>query len=81
MKKSDGLAAGGALYNGAGQMELTQSRILGNAAFGGRNGQGIGGGIYNVGTVTVDYGTSHFGIHGNFASTSHPNVFGVSRRK
>lgn len=71
-----GLAAGGALYNAFGQMDLTRSCIVGNAALAGRNGQGIGGGIYNLATFTIDF-ASRRGLFGNVASTSHDNAYGT----
>ena len=79
--KSVGLAAGGALYNTVGQMDIVHSLIAANGARGGGNGQGIGGGIYNLGTAFADVSTLHFGIRGNFASTSHPNIYGSVKRK
>jgi hypothetical protein len=72
---SGGLAAGGALSNASGRMDLTRSRVVGNVALGGRTGQGIGGGIYNLATVTADLRTLH-SIAGNVASTSNDNVYG-----
>lgn len=71
-----GLAAGGGLYNAMGQMSLGQSTIVGNLALGGRKGRGIGGGLYNLATVTADRQTFR-AIVGNFASTSHENVYGT----
>lgn len=75
--KSDGgtsaLAAGGALFNAFGQMDLARSSIVGNAARG-RQGQGIGGGIYNLATLTTDKRTRR-SICWNSASTSHNNVY------
>ena len=79
--KSAGLAAGGALYNTVGQMDIVHSLIAANGARGRGNGQGIGGGIYNLGTAFADVSTLHYGIHGTFASTSHPNVYGSIKRK
>lgn len=70
---SGGLAAGGALYNAYGQMDLTSSIIVGNSALGGPKGQGIGGGIYNLAIVTAD----RLMIRGNLASTSHNNAYGL----
>ncbi|MFN0051552.1 MAG: hypothetical protein ACKV0T_05135 [Planctomycetales bacterium] len=73
-----GLAAGGALYNAIGRMELVQDCIVGNVALGGFQGRGIGGGIYNLATVTIDQPTRRTGLYGNVASTSHNNSFGPS---
>lgn len=72
---SGSLAAGGALYNAIGQMELTHSSIVGNFALGGESGQGIGGGIYNLATVNSDRQTLRR-IAGNSASTSDNNIYG-----
>ena len=72
---SSGLAGGGALYNAFGRMDLRFSVILGNLASGGRMGQGTGGGIYNLATVTVDRQTQG-NIAFNVASTSDNNVYG-----
>lgn len=66
-----GLAAGGALYSGAGQLKVIQTRLVGNIASGGRAGQGIGGGIYNLDSLTTDRST----VKCNAASTSDPNVY------
>lgn len=72
-----GLAAGGALYNSFGRMDVIQSCIVSNLAIGGSNGQGIGGGIYTLGTFYVDRPTLRGSLFGNFASTSHDNSFGI----
>lgn len=72
---SGGLAAGGAVYNAVGNMDLRQSTIVGNLAHDGHNGQGVGGGLYNLATVTADRQTNWM-IVGNFASSSDDNVFG-----
>jgi hypothetical protein len=45
----------------------------GNAGAGGSTGQGIGGGVYNLGTFFLDAASI---IFGNDASTSNDNVFG-----
>jgi hypothetical protein len=68
---SGGLAAGGALYNGAGQLKLAQTRLVGNVANANRGGQGIGGGLYNLDSLTTDRAT----VMCNSASTSNPNVY------
>ena len=67
-----GLAAGGATYNAFGQMDLISSIVVGNSALGGRKGQGIGGGIYNLAIVNV----SRITLSGNTASTSNNNAYG-----
>jgi hypothetical protein len=46
----------------------------GLAGFGGSAGQGIGGGIYNLGTFSLD---TRSVVAGNDASTSNDNQFGV----
>lgn len=71
-KGTGGLAAGGAVYNAYGPMDLVSSIIVGNSALGGRKGQGIGGGIYSLAIVNA----SHLTLVGNTASTSHNNVYG-----
>jgi hypothetical protein len=45
----------------------------GEGAGGGSDGQGIGGGVYNLGTFFLDAASI---ILGNDASTSNDNVFG-----
>lgn len=69
-----GNALGGGIYNGATipVFNMTQCTVTGNAAEGGA-AQGIGGGIYNLGSFLVDA----LLIHGNTASTSDHDVFGV----
>jgi hypothetical protein len=71
---------GGGLFNGLGTPTATLSDTVitanqalgGEAGTGGADGQGIGGGIYNTGTVFVHKVV----IEGNKASTSNDNVFG-----
>ena len=70
-----GNAAGGALHNALGLMSLAHTTINANLADGGSNGEGIGGGLYNLGTVTADKETIRR-IVGNKASTSNDNVYG-----
>jgi hypothetical protein len=68
---SAGDALGGGIYNDAtSNVTLTHSNINANRASG---GTGIGGGVYNAGSFSVDKRTK---IRGNKASTSHDNVFG-----
>jgi hypothetical protein len=69
---------GGGIYNDAGStLTVSASLILlnevrrGRGGPGGSDGQGIGGGVYNLGTFT-DVLTL---IALNRASTSHDNVF------
>ena len=69
-----GNAAGGALHNALGLMSLAHTTINANLADGGSNGEGIGGGLYNLGTVTADKETIRR-IVGNKASTSNDNVY------
>jgi hypothetical protein len=45
----------------------------GDAGAGGSDGQGVGGGVYNLGTFDLDVASI---IVGNHASTSDDNVFG-----
>ena len=73
----DGL--GGGVYNIAGsEMTVTASKITANWATGGKgkhggsDGQGIGGGLYHLGTFTVDPATV---ISKNHASTSNDDVY------
>jgi hypothetical protein len=74
-----GDAQGGGAHNVAdATMTLTASAITHNRARGGKgkhggaDGEGVGGGLYNVGTLTVDPATV---ITGNHASTSHDDVY------
>jgi hypothetical protein len=69
-----GNALGGGIFNGATfpVFNMTQCTVTGNAAEGGA-GQGIGGGIYNLGSFLVDASL----IQGNTASTSDDDVFGI----
>jgi hypothetical protein len=66
-----GAGLGGGAYNDAtSSLTLTTTSVTSNHA----NGQpGIGGGVYNLGTFTVDALTV---ITGNHASTSNDDVFG-----
>ena len=75
----DGL--GGGIYHGSGtgsKTTLTACWITHNRARGGRgrhgggDGQGVGGGLYNLGTVAVDPATV---INKNHASTNNNNVY------
>jgi hypothetical protein len=75
----DGL--GGGIYQGSGagsKTTLTACSITHNRARGGQgkhggsDGQGVGGGLYNSGTVAVDPATV---IHKNHASTNNNNVY------
>jgi hypothetical protein len=68
---SGGAGLGGGAYNDAtSSLTLNGTSVTGNHA----NGQpAIGGGVYNLGTFTVDALTV---ITGNHASTSNDDVFG-----
>ena len=66
-----GAGLGGGAYNDAtSTLTLTNSLVILNRAEG---DPGIGGGIYNLGTFTVDALSV---IKFNEASTSHDNIFG-----
>jgi hypothetical protein len=53
---------------------VTRNQALGGlAGFGGSPGQGIGGGIYNLGRLAIDVVSL---VLGNFASTSNNDIFG-----
>jgi hypothetical protein len=73
-----GSALGGGIYNGdpSGSnvpvATLIRSVVTANEADGGA-GQGIGGGIYNLGSFFIDQFSP---VHGNKASTSDDDVFG-----
>ena len=70
-----GKALGGALHNASASiLELRHSSISGNRARGGQ--EGIGGGLYTLGTTTADKRTLRK-IVGNSASTSNNNVYGI----
>jgi hypothetical protein len=61
------------VFNDAGSaLTLTADAITHNRAEGGAGGDGIGGGIYNLGTLAVDGLTI---IRHNHASTSNDNIF------
>lgn len=75
----NGDALGGALHNDMYcQMGLRQSSVTHNWAWAceAEGGEGIGGGLYNLGDVTVDKKT-YQNIVGNEASTSDDNIFGT----
>jgi hypothetical protein len=75
-----GNGLGGGLFNDSGNSTATMSNtnlvansaIGGAASAGGTPGQGIGGSIYNIGTVNVHQVV----VKGNHASTSDDDVFG-----
>jgi len=71
-----GLAAGGAIENTLGTMNLVQTAVVRNMAVGVGNGQGIGGGLYNAATVLADQKTIK-NIVANQASTDFDDVFGT----
>lgn len=66
-----GAADGGGIYSGdsSSTLRLKESAVILNRAAG---SPGIGGGIYDPGSLTLGAGTVVFG---NFASTSNPDVF------
>ena len=73
-----GNALGGGIYNGVLSgapvpVIMTHSKVTTNEADGGA-GQGIGGGIYNLGSFLLDNVSL---IHGNKASSSDDDVFGI----
>ena len=73
----EGNGLGGGLYNDTGSMtSLTGDRVEYNIAVGafgfGGLGQGVGGGTYDLGAITIDPTTV---VKRNHASTSHPNTF------
>jgi hypothetical protein len=72
---------GGGLFIDAGTTAtIRASLIVGNQADGGASapegsaGQGVGGGVYTLGTFDLDAASI---IFGNLASTSNDNVFGT----
>jgi hypothetical protein len=67
---------GGGVYISAGAVfSLKGSTILFNVADGGEGpvGQGVGGGVYNLGTFDLDAASI---VKHNHASTSNDNIFG-----
>jgi hypothetical protein len=85
---SSAVAYGGGVFNGnVDAMEApnaiamaTRTRIDRNSALANQPGTGIGGGIYNIGSFSVDRRLEKRlldGLAANFASTSHPDVFGT----
>jgi len=67
---TSGNGEGGGIYNsGTSTLTCTSCSIMGNSALG---STGLGGGIYNLGTLIFDSATA---ITNNQASTSNPNIF------
>jgi hypothetical protein len=70
---------GGAFNDATSSLSFTNTTVSKNFAIGGRghgggsDGQGIGGGIYNLGTLDLDALSV---IRKNFASTSDNDIFG-----
>jgi hypothetical protein len=52
--------------------QVTLNQALGGHGGGGSDGQGIGGGVYSLGTFSFDPATS---IRHNHASTSNDDIF------
>ena len=52
---------------------MTMLSSSGTRGTGGADGSGVGGGVYNVGTLTFDAATT---IKKNEASTSNDDIFG-----
>jgi hypothetical protein len=77
--RGNGFGGGVFVASGA-SVDVTASAIANNRAIGGEgddggsDGQGVGGGVYNLGTFTFDIPTI---IAHNHASTSNDNTFGV----
>ena len=70
-----GDAFGGAIYDRSGETHLYRTKIVRNRATGIRGGTGVGGGIYNTGTLTLDRSTLRATV-ANRASTSDHNIYG-----
>ena len=70
-----GDALGGAIYNKSGETNISRTKIIRNRAIGIRGGIGVGGGIYNTGTLALDRSTLRR-VVANRASTSNNNIYG-----